>query len=310
MVKHHRKWRVRIGQREATFAKACKHQLWRVRIWQMTSSNDIHHQAKPGRIIRGVCASAKRHRLWPACIGGINQGLDASDVACASANGAANGSNNQPMSARITPALHTLVSQRRAWPTRIFLGLHTTVLADVRRGLPTSPLACTQRSADVGHGLPLSAVASSQRPDSIARTHRSTNVKRGLASSSLAYTILSADVGRGLPLLSVARITSAPTSDAFPPSIVRILHTSVCQCRTWRGRVFRKLFTFVSRRRTWPANIVRSLHTSIDLPTSDVVCPYHLLLALVKRATSHAETLVEVLSTTCGCPCRRKIKRV
>ncbi|KAG5614914.1 hypothetical protein H5410_014738 [Solanum commersonii] len=61
---------------------------------QMTSSNDIHHQPKPGRIIRGVCASAKRHRLWLAPrhqprahrLGDINQrqrinqGIDTSDM--------------------------------------------------------------------------------------------------------------------------------------------------------------------------------------------------------------------------------------
>ncbi|KAG5614897.1 hypothetical protein H5410_014721 [Solanum commersonii] len=37
-----------------------------------------------------------------------------------------------------------------------------------------------------------------------------------------------------------------------------------------------------------------NLHTSINLPTSNVACLHHLLLALVKRATSHAVTLVKV----------------
>ncbi|KAG5614920.1 hypothetical protein H5410_014744 [Solanum commersonii] len=74
---------------------------------QMTSSNDIHHQPKPGRIIRGrsaakrhrrglgqrqrhrprparnnrgVCASAGRHQHWPTASGN-NQGIDTSDMA-------------------------------------------------------------------------------------------------------------------------------------------------------------------------------------------------------------------------------------
>jgi len=55
-----------IGQRQAASAKDYTFQPWRVcNGWAtLASANDMHHQPRPARISRGVCASTERHRLW------------------------------------------------------------------------------------------------------------------------------------------------------------------------------------------------------------------------------------------------------
>uniref|UniRef100_M1DK92 Uncharacterized protein n=1 Tax=Solanum tuberosum TaxID=4113 RepID=M1DK92_SOLTU len=92
-ARRHHLWPTCIGQRHATSAKACTHQLWRVRIVWVTSvgacahqpgdtANDWRNQPRPACIGRGMCTSGlcpsandRRHRPRPAR---INRGVWAS----------------------------------------------------------------------------------------------------------------------------------------------------------------------------------------------------------------------------------------
>ena len=69
-----------VAKRQATSTKACMHQTWHVRIWQITTATSMQHQLRPALISRGVCAAPGHQRPWPARIG---QGLHASTMACA-----------------------------------------------------------------------------------------------------------------------------------------------------------------------------------------------------------------------------------
>ncbi|KAG5614893.1 hypothetical protein H5410_014717 [Solanum commersonii] len=216
-----------------------------------------------------------------------------SDVVRASANGAANGSNNVPMSARITPALHTLPMSDMGCHYRLWLAHNGQTCHDsIIRSLHTSICRHWTWPCRIVRGVHTSISRRRTRPASVVHSPHTSVYQRqtwpglivlGLHNFVCRRRTWATTIVRGLHT-SVSRLRRIPPKIARDPTHIA--------CRT-RAAAFRKLFTFVSRRRTWPANIVRSLHTSIGLPTSDVVCLYHLLLALVKRATSHAETLVE-----------------
>jgi len=119
----------------ATSSDACAHLTWHVRI---------------GKVTLG-----KRSRTTA---GSINQGLHAPAVMCAHRMGDINFSQQQ--------AATTNFYFHLTWPVRFECatssngGHHHP--GDIGRGLPVSPLVCTQRSADVGHGQPISPLACTQ----------------------------------------------------------------------------------------------------------------------------------------------------
>ncbi|KAG5614888.1 hypothetical protein H5410_014712 [Solanum commersonii] len=113
---------------------------------QTTSANDRRQQPRPALISHGVCVLTVRHQRWPM-VGGINQSLDESDVACAhlvsgisqwQATAANAGPHHpwpahigQPTSCVACPYLprpaHSGVSRSSTWPAHIAFGLHTMI---------------------------------------------------------------------------------------------------------------------------------------------------------------------------------------
>ncbi|KAG5614902.1 hypothetical protein H5410_014726 [Solanum commersonii] len=175
-----------ISQSLDASSVACAHRLNDIGYGLHASANGRRHRPRPARNNRGVCASAGRHQHWPmasgnnqvndidqrhaaaakacthhprvcarsagrhrlkALAGGINQGLEASDVACVHlANGVgqwqATTANvgphhpcpahiGQPTSGVAYPYLprptHNGVSGRPTWPAHIAFGLHTMI---------------------------------------------------------------------------------------------------------------------------------------------------------------------------------------
>ena len=119
-----------VAKRQATSTKACMHQTWHVRIWQITTATGMQHQLRPALISRGVCAAPGHQRPWLARIG---QRQAKSAKACS----------------------HKLWCVR-IWQTTSAIGMHHQPRpARLTRGVWSPAVACAHRSrpARINHGV-------------------------------------------------------------------------------------------------------------------------------------------------------------
>ena len=157
-----------VAQRQAATTKACMHQTWHVRIWQITTATGIEHKLKPALISRGVCASVGRQRRWPAP---IDQWQATSAKACSHKpwcvriwqTTSANGLQHKPRPARISRGVCASAGCHRPWPARIGPCLHASTVACAHLAndfsqqhaacLHVSAVACAHRLGDIGRDL-------------------------------------------------------------------------------------------------------------------------------------------------------------
>ncbi|KAG5614864.1 hypothetical protein H5410_014688 [Solanum commersonii] len=258
-----------------------------------------------------MCASGKR-RLPTA--GNINQGLHSSAVECVHWLGdtcvgqwkvkSAKACRHLMWYVRIGKETSTKGRQHQPRPARISSGM----CASVGR-------ACTYQLEDIGCGLRASAKRRRPMTSSISQglhiSDVACSISQGLHASDVACALRASDVGPQQAIL-VMDYLHRP----WPMHITQPTSAVNCPHRSW-------LCTSLSHRHAWPAHITLGLQTTeltLDVAyphrfwpthndlawlhrscpaqfgqsTSDVAFPHHPWLALVRRVTSHAATLVDV----------------
>ena len=140
--------------RQVASAKACTHQTWHVRIWQITTATGMQHQLRPALISRGVCAAPGHQRPWPARIG---QRQAKSAKACShklwcvriwqttSANSMQHACTYQPWPLRI------------GWSKSVVTCAHRPTAGKIGQGLHASTMVFTPRLGDIDRDLRASA---------------------------------------------------------------------------------------------------------------------------------------------------------
>ena len=181
-----------VAKRQATSTKACMHQTWHVRIWQITTATGMQHQLRPALISRGVCTAPGHQRPWPARIG---QRQAKSAKACSHKlwcvriwqTTSAIGMQHQPRPARLTRGVCASAGRHRPWPARIGQGLHASTMASAHLAndvsqqhaacLHVSAVAIAHRLVDIGRDLRASSYGRQNRP-------RPTRINHGVYASA------------------------------------------------------------------------------------------------------------------------------